>query len=95
MSETVNRADLVEHFRMKLMQAHSHDWTMEVISGAAHICAGAIMTSNYPTHPLTGDTPNLARKRYRSGGFGAVGSPSAKKALAKYLALFPDQEAEG
>lgn len=85
-------SDLVEHFRKALQREHHHDWTMEVVSEAAHICARAITTSNYPTRPLTGDTPALARKRYRSGGFGTVGSPSAKKALEKYLALFPKEQ---
>lgn len=80
--------ELVEHFRKSLMREHSQDWTMEVISEAAYICARAVSTSNYPTKPLAGDTPAMARKRYRSGGFGAVGSPSALASLHKYLALF-------
>lgn len=87
-------SELVEHFRKALMREHHHDWTMEVVSEAAHICARAIATSNYPTKPLTGDTPELARKRYRSGGFGSPGSPSAKATLNKYLTLF-EQEKEG
>lgn len=87
-SEIKDTAELIEHFRKALMKAHHQDWTMEVISEAAHICAKAIGTSNYPTKPLTGDTPDLARKRYRSGGFGKPGSPSAKAALSRYLSLF-------
>jgi len=31
-------ADRIEAFRRALMEAHSQDWTMEVISEAAHIC---------------------------------------------------------
>lgn len=85
-----DHAELIEHFRKALMREHHQDWTMEVISEAAHICARAISTSNYPTKPLTGDTPALARKRYLSGGFGKTGSPSAKAALNKYLTLFGD-----
>lgn len=34
-------ADLVERFRKALMEQHHHDWTMEVVSEAAHICARA------------------------------------------------------
>lgn len=81
-------SNLVEHFRKALMREHHHDWTMEVVSEASHICARVISTSNYPTKPLAGDTPALARKRYLSGGFGSPGSPSAKTARDKYLALF-------
>ncbi len=81
-------AELVEHFRKALMKVHHHDWTMETVSEAAHICARSISTSNYPTKPLTGDTSILARKRYLSGGFGKPGSPSAKAAFNKYLTLF-------
>lgn len=88
MSIDMEFSKLVEHFRKALMKEHHHDWTMEVISEAAHICARAIAMSNYPTKPLTGDTPALAKKRYRSGGFGSVGSPAAKAALNKYLELF-------
>lgn len=84
----MSNGDLIEHFRKALMREHHQDWTMEVISEAAHICAKAVSTSNYPTRPLTGDTPALAHKRYLSGGFGSPGSPSAKAALHKYLKLF-------
>lgn len=81
-------AETIELFRKALQREHHDDWTMETISEAAHICARALATSNYPTKPLTGDTPALARKRYRSGGFGSVGSPSAKAKLHEYLELF-------
>jgi hypothetical protein len=30
---------LIERYRKALMAEHAHDWTMEVISEAAHICA--------------------------------------------------------
>jgi len=83
-------SELVERFRKALMTQHGDDWTMEIISEAAHICAKSVATSNYPSKPLSGDTPALAKKRYRSGGFGAVGSPSAKAALDKYLKLFEE-----
>lgn len=92
--KTKDHTELVEHFRRALMREHHQNWTMDVISEAAHICARATSTSNYPTKPLTGDTPELARKRYRSGGFGKPGSPSAKAALAKYLELFGEQSDE-
>lgn len=35
--------DLVEVFRHALMEAHHHDWSMETISEAAHICAAAVL----------------------------------------------------
>jgi hypothetical protein len=85
--ESGSQAELVELLRRALMREHHRDWTMEVISEAAHICARVVATS-YPTKPLTGDTPELAKKRYRSGGFGKIGSPSAKASLDKYLQLF-------
>lgn len=33
---------LVEQFREALMQAHHHDWDMETVSEAAHICARSL-----------------------------------------------------
>lgn len=35
-------ANQIERFRKALMAAHAGDWTMEVISEAAHICAAAL-----------------------------------------------------
>jgi hypothetical protein len=81
-------SDEVEIFRAALMREHHHDWSMEVISEAAHICASAITARRGLTKPLPGDTPEKARERYRKGGFGSVGSPSAEKTYKRYLALF-------
>lgn len=34
-------ANLIEIFRKALMAEHHHDWDMETVSEAAHICARA------------------------------------------------------
>lgn len=34
-------AERIEQFRKALMAAHANDWTMEVISEAARVCANA------------------------------------------------------
>ena len=82
---TMSKTQLIERFRKALMQAHSHDWTMEVISEAAHICAEV---ANPTPKLMRNDTPEKARQRYRNNGFGVYGSPSAKKTFDKYMQLF-------
>jgi hypothetical protein len=87
-----NLSEVIERFRKALQKEHHQDWTMEIISEAAHICAKSIVTSNYPNRPLAGDTPELAWKRYRNGGFGKRDTKPALAALHKYLELFDREQ---
>ena len=90
----MSQSTTIELFRKALMCEHRDDWTMETISEAAHICARALETS--PVHKtLKGDTPEEARKRYRAGGFGVYGSPSAKATFERYMKLFDEGERVG
>jgi len=43
---------LVETFRKALMSKHSDDWSMEVISEAAHICAEVAPNHNLPIQDI-------------------------------------------
>lgn len=82
-----NKQELIEKFRKALMREHHSDWSMEIISEAAHICARALYP-NEATKPLPNDTPDKARRRYLRNGFGKKGAPSSEAALKRYLKLF-------
>ncbi len=85
----MSKAETIELFRKALMREHHHNWSMEPISEAAHICAKALYP-NELARPLKNDTPEKARKRYREGGFGVYGSPSAKKTYDNYMKLYKE-----
>ena len=91
----MNITQLTEKFRVALMREHHSDWSMEVISEAAHICAHQLVHGDRPNRIVPGDTPEKAWQRYKRGGCGVYGSPSAAKIFKRYMALFPHQTKQG
>ena len=84
-----DRQKLIQRLRRALTLAHADDWSTEIISEAALICASVILPKDSrPTHPLKGDTPEKARIRWAKGGFGVAGSREARAAFARYMTLF-------
>ena len=61
------RSEMVERFREALMEHHHHDWDMETVAEAAHICADTL-ASHRPDNDPEAETAAPAVTYYPSVG---------------------------